>query len=229
MGNTNTAKAFQYFFDHKLYLCWQVKSNNDHKQKETEANETQPFVHSETIVSFTPDCDARTWPFFAPRLSKTCLEQWELWMLSDNENVRCAALARNWNSLTQVSSTMDRLSLLLIDGTQVGPFVQQQLHHLLDKWKKLWKKRSLGSHYFMKTSSREGNICRLTSWNPLWAAWCRAVLPVRSAMFRLLSWVSRASAQRVARLAAATCSGVCQNLSRAFASAPRLSSRPTAL
>uniref|UniRef100_A0A3B4XRY7 Coenzyme Q10A n=1 Tax=Seriola lalandi dorsalis TaxID=1841481 RepID=A0A3B4XRY7_SERLL len=48
-------------------------------------------------------------------------------------------------------------------------------------------------------------------------------------MFRLLSWVSRASAQRVARLAAATCSGVCQNLSRAFASAPRLSSRPTAL
>lgn len=48
-------------------------------------------------------------------------------------------------------------------------------------------------------------------------------------MFRLLRWVSRASAQRVARLAAATCSGVCQNLSRAFASAPRLSSRPTAL
>lgn len=29
---------------------------------------------------------------------------------------------------------MNRLSLLLIDGTQVGPFVQQQLHHLWDKW-----------------------------------------------------------------------------------------------
>lgn len=32
--------------------------------------------------------------------------------------------------LTQISSTVDRLSLLLINGTQVGPFVQQQLHHL---------------------------------------------------------------------------------------------------
>lgn len=37
------------------------------------------------------------------------------------------------SSFTQVSSTMNRLSLLLIDGTQVGPFVQQQLYHLRDK------------------------------------------------------------------------------------------------
>lgn len=35
--------------------------------------------------------------------------------------------------LTQISSTMNRLSLLLINGTQVGPFVQQQLHHLEDE------------------------------------------------------------------------------------------------
>lgn len=27
---------------------------------------------------------------------------------------------------------MNRLSLLLVHGTQVGPFVQQQLHHLRD-------------------------------------------------------------------------------------------------
>lgn len=123
---------------------------------------------------------------------------------------------------------MNRLSLLLIDGTQVGPFVQQQLHHLWDT--------SIGLSgtvppisLLLQTSNGNNNIWNLTSWNPLWAAWCRAVLPVRSAMFRLLRWVSRASAQRVARLAVATCSGVCQNLSRAFASAPRLSSSPTAL
>jgi len=40
-----------------------------------------------------------------------------------------------WELLTQVSSTMDGLSLLLVDGTQIGPFVQQQLHHLQNKTK----------------------------------------------------------------------------------------------
>lgn len=118
---------------------------------------------------------------------------------------------------------MDRLSLLLIDGTQVGPFVQQQLNHLQDKLKELYCKENT-----MSFKNKENHLS-LTSWKPLCAAWCRAVLPLRSAMFTLLSWVSRASAQREARLAAATCRGVCQNLSRAFASAPRLSSRPTAL
>lgn len=123
---------------------------------------------------------------------------------------------------------MNRLSLLLIDGTQVGPFVQQQLHHLRDTSSGL--SGACPSILLpQRNSKREDDVWVLTSWNPLWAAWCRAVLPVRSAMFRLLRWVSRASAQRVARLAAATCSGVCQNLSRALASAPRLSSSPTAL
>ena len=35
--------------------------------------------------------------------------------------------------LTQVGSAMDRLSLLLVDHTQISPFVQQQLHHLQRK------------------------------------------------------------------------------------------------
>lgn len=124
---------------------------------------------------------------------------------------------------------MNRLSLLLIDGTQVGPFVQQQFHHLRDKLIGFSRTVLIIPFYYFSRPQTGNYVWILTSWNPLWAAWCRAVLPVRSAMFRLLRWVSRASAQRVARLAAATCSGVCQNLSRAFASAPRLSSSPTAL
>lgn len=73
-----------------------------------------------------------------------------------------------------------------------------------------------------------GAKCRLTSRWPLKAAWCSAVRPARSDTFTLLSKGTSASAQRTALLAAATCSGVCQFLSRAFTSAECFNSTCTA-
>ena len=58
-----------------------------------------------------------------------------------------------------------------------------------------------------------------TSTCPLKAAWCSAVRPERSDMFTLASSGIKYSAHFTALLAAATCSGVCQFLSRAFTSA----------
>lgn len=58
-----------------------------------------------------------------------------------------------------------------------------------------------------------------TSVCPLRAAWCKAVRPPRSDTLTLLSSGMMTSAHRSALLAAATCSGVCQFLSRAFTSA----------
>lgn len=67
----------------------------------------------------------------------------------------------------------------------------------------------------------------LTSRCPLCTAWCRALRPLLSATLRLLNRGARASAHFVARLAAATCSGVCHSLSRAFTSAECASSSPS--
>lgn len=67
----------------------------------------------------------------------------------------------------------------------------------------------------------------LTSRCPLCTAWCRALRPLLSATLRLLSRGARASAHLVARLAAATCNGVCHSLSRAFTSAECASSSPS--
>ena len=67
----------------------------------------------------------------------------------------------------------------------------------------------------------------LTSRCPLCTAWCRALRPLLSATLRLLSKGARASAHLVARLAAATCNGVCHSLSRAFTSAECASSSPS--
>lgn len=58
-----------------------------------------------------------------------------------------------------------------------------------------------------------------TSWCPLKAAWCRLVRPARSETLTLVSRGMRYSAHLTALLAAATWSGVCQYLSRAFTSA----------
>lgn len=58
-----------------------------------------------------------------------------------------------------------------------------------------------------------------TSRWPLCTAWCSAVRPVRSATLTVLSRGMMASTHLVARLAAATCRGVCQYLSRALTSA----------
>jgi len=69
---------------------------------------------------------------------------------------------------------------------------------------------------------------RLTSTCPLKAAWCRAVRPARSDTLTLLSSETRASAQRIALLLAATWSGVCQFLSRALTSALCFSNTATA-
>lgn len=68
----------------------------------------------------------------------------------------------------------------------------------------------------------------LTSRWPLKAAWCRAVRPARSDTLTLLSSGTKASAHRTALLAAATCRGVCQFLSRAFTSAECFSKTCTA-
>lgn len=73
-----------------------------------------------------------------------------------------------------------------------------------------------------------GGKCTLTSRWPLKAAWCSAVRPARSDTFTLLSKGTSASAHRTALLAAATCSGVCQFLSRAFTSAECFNSTCTA-
>lgn len=67
-----------------------------------------------------------------------------------------------------------------------------------------------------------------TSRWPLKAAWCRAVRPALSDTFTLLSWGTRASAQRTALFAAAMWSGVCQFLSLAFTSAECFSNTWTA-
>lgn len=72
---------------------------------------------------------------------------------------------------------------------------------------------------------KNGDVC-YTWVCPLRAAWCRAVRPPRSDTFTLLNSGIKSSAQRRALLAAATWSGVCQFLSRAFTSAEwRISTR----
>ncbi len=75
---------------------------------------------------------------------------------------------------------------------------------------------------------RQWKTERLTSRCPLKAAWCRAVRPARSDTLTLLSNGTNASAQRTALWDTATCSGVCQFLSRAFTSAECFSSTCTA-
>lgn len=46
---------------------------------------------------------------------------------------------------------MNRLSLLLINGTQVGPFVQQQLHHLQDEI----QKKNIGFLFWLGKSVKD--------------------------------------------------------------------------
>lgn len=70
---------------------------------------------------------------------------------------------------------------------------------------------------------------QVTSACPRWAAWCRGVLPSLSVTSRLQTYGMRAAAQPVAQFAAAMCSGVCQNLSRALSSALCFRSSSTAL
>lgn len=75
--------------------------------------------------------------------------------------------------------------------------------------------------YVTDTSCLTGklvSLCTTSVW-PLKAAWCSAVRPPRSETLTLLSSGMIISAQCSALLAAATCSGVCQFLSRAFTSA----------
>ncbi len=89
------------------------------------------------------------------------------------------------------------------------------------------------SKYFMNSEPFQqthtyANGCSLTSRWPLKEAWCKAVRPARSDTLTLLSSGTNASAQRTALLAAATCRGVCQFLSRAFTSAECFSKTCTA-
>lgn len=63
---------------------------------------------------------------------------------------------------------------------------------------------------------------------PLYAAWCRGVLPDLSATSRLHTCGSKAKAHPVAHLETAKCSGVCQNLSRELTSAFFFSKSSTA-
>lgn len=91
-----------------------------------------------------------------------------------------------------------------------------------------------------RVTSRRGTYCasvhlqtewkteHLTSRCPLKAAWCRAVRPARSDTLTLLNNGTNASAQRTALCDAATCSGVCQFLSRVFTSAECFNSTCTA-
>lgn len=71
-------------------------------------------------------------------------------------------------------------------------------------------------------------IQQFTSPLPLYAAWCRGVLPDLSATSRLHTCGTKAKAHPVAHLETAKCNGVCQNLSRALTSALCLSRRATA-
>lgn len=83
----------------------------------------------------------------------------------------------------------------------------------------LYLKLLMNSEPWFQQTHTYANASSLTSRWPLKAAWCRAVRPARSDTLTLLSSGTNASAQRTALLAAATCRGVCQFLSRAFTSA----------
>lgn len=88
------------------------------------------------------------------------------------------------------------------------------------KWARCCRKKEqiVTKHFWWLETGPSVGPCSTSVW-PLRAAWCRAVRPPRSDTLTLLSSGMMTSAHRSALLAAATCSGVCQFLSRAFTSA----------
>lgn len=123
--------------------------------------------------------------------------------------------------LTHVRPPVDGSPVLLVERVDVGSSGQQQLHHLSHT-------NTLTAGFYIYATLSACVRQRPTSTCPLKAAWCSAVRPARSDTLTLLSSGTKASAQRTALLLAATWSGVCQFLSRAFTSALCLSSTATA-
>lgn len=119
-------------------------------------------------------------------------------------------------TLTHKSSPVQRSSILLIKGIDVGSFTEQEVHHLTHT--RRWRKNLSLYVWVLALRIQPLTKARTSVW-PLRAAWCSAVRPPRSDTLTLLRSGMITSAQRRALLAAATCSGVCQFLSRAFTSA----------
>lgn len=119
-------------------------------------------------------------------------------------------------ALTHKSGPVQRSSILLIKGIDVGSFTEQEVHHLTQT--RRWR-RNFSLRVWALASGIQPLTKSCTSVWPLRAAWCSAVRPPRSDTLTLLRSGMITSAQRRALLAAATCSGVCQFLSRAFTSA----------